>query len=66
MECAHSNGNDQYKIYKVDVGSSRAFDTQHPFSIIGDKEKTFNKEWEIKRYFSRTPQVLELIQIQKC
>ena len=61
MECAHSNGNDQYKIYKVDVGSSRAFDTQHPFSIIGDKEKTFNKEWEIKRYFSRTPQVLELI-----
>jgi hypothetical protein len=61
MECAHSNGNDQYKIYKVDVGSSRAFDTQHPFSIIGDKEKTFNKEWEMKRYFSRTPQVLELI-----
>jgi hypothetical protein len=57
MECPynHDPNNNEYKIYKVDIGSSRAFDQHEAYNI------TKNIEDEKKYLFSRTPQVLEFI-----
>ena len=49
MECPISPEHNNHKIYKVDVGSSRGFDTQN---------NSININLENKFFYSRTPQVL--------
>ena len=58
MECPHSidPNSTKYKIYKVDIGSSRMFDQQQ---VLEHNIK--NIEAEKKYLFSRTPQILEFI-----
>jgi hypothetical protein len=59
MECDNDlNSADNY-IYKVDVGTSRGFDS----SLLPTKEdieQLSNEELENKYYLSRTPQILEI------
>ena len=63
MECPFDPAdpnNPHHKIYRVDVGVSRAFDTEPLFSAFNNKKISMNEE-NLKRYFlSRVPQVLEL------
>ena len=53
MECENMK-DDNHLVYRVDVGSSRAFDSKNTANYIK------NKMDEKQHFFSRTPQVLEI------
>ena len=60
MECDNDfNSADNY-IYKVDVGTSRGFDSLY-IPEKNDIENLSNTELENKYFLSRTPQILEII-----
>ncbi len=62
MECPHEINNNEPRIYKVDVGSSRSFDSVIDFTgIITPRTREFPSDLlynEKKIFFSRTPQIL--------
>jgi hypothetical protein len=61
MECKHGHNSD--KVFRVDVGSSRAFDTPNEYKKVinqytDDDANIYNRER--KYLFSRTPQLLHI------
>jgi hypothetical protein len=60
MECDNDFDPADNYIYKVDVGSSRGFDSLY-LPKVNDIEKLSTTELENKYFLSRTPQILEII-----
>lgn len=64
MECPNDiHTNTSHKIYKVDIGSSRAFDSIYYNNNIIDSDDKLDEEKYT--YLSRSPQVLEIINNQE-
>ena len=63
MECKNPDPDPTHKIYKVDIGTSRAFDDNISYTNTGDfNNRLSHSHMSLKqRFLSRVPQVLQII-----